>query len=472
MPPPVVEAAAPHMDGVLAGVGEPSPRAAVEEEPHLESLPEQRTAKRQRLSPPSSSQQSSQESVTARMFGSGPSSRLFLGAETASVEWRIERFQHQRWSADGTCMDGPTFGPRAMWQIFCHPDGRCFNQPQGGPPGVFLRYLGPHERVPAYATIEQFVDGDFRVPENNSRDSPFVVLFGRNEIEEWGVCKDFGLFDDAFGQDLQDEALVLRARVAWVEPRPDSLLPREVLCVRRNATFPNAEGSIQADLGALWNMRRPTGMQQSRSPAASGGPAVSAVNAAVPADLTLLCEGLRFEADRSILAARSSFFSAMLSSRPATCPAASSGASGGFREAVLREVAMPDLTARALGAALRFVYTDEGPEMTTREEAEEQLSAASKLGIPGMLRLCSDYLRDNWLTMDRCCSLLALADMHGATSLRAEALAVLGANFDAVKTTAEWDDLLRNSMNPALIQDAMQAVADASIFAGRASIKL
>jgi len=448
----------------------------VPEERHREQSPEQPAAKRQRIvAQLSGSPGTSQEAAAARMFGSDPSSsRLFLGAETAAIEWRIERFQQQRWNADGTCVDGPKFGPRQMWQIFCHPDGRCFNQPQGGPPGVFLRYLGPHERVPAYATIEQFVDGEFRVPENNSRDAPFVVLFGRNEIEEWGVCKDFGLFDDAFGQGLQDEALVLRARVAWIEPRPDSLLPREVLSVRRNATFPNAEGSIQADLGALWNLRRPSGMQLSRSPSASGGPATSsgAGSAATPSDLTLLCEGMRFEADRCILAMRSSFFGAMLANRPASCPASSSGASGGFREAVQREVPLPDISARALGATLRFVYTDEGPDMGTREDAEELLAAASKLGIPGMLRLCSDYLRDNWLTVERCCSLLSLADTHGAASLRAEALAVLGANFDAVKSTSEWDDLLRNGMNPALIQDAMQAVADASIFAGRASIKL
>jgi len=56
--------------------------------------------------------------------------------------------------------------------------------------------------------------------------------------------------------------------------------------------------------------------------------------------------------------------------------------------------------------------------------------------------------------------------------LRSEALAVLGANFDQVKTTPEFEELLRSGMNPALIQDTLQAVADASIYAGRASIKL
>ena len=73
--------------------------------------------------------------------------------------------------------------------------------------------------MPAYAKIEKLVDGEFRVPENNARDVPFVVLFGRNEIEEWGVCKDFGLFDDAFGRSLVEEALVIRARITWIEPR-------------------------------------------------------------------------------------------------------------------------------------------------------------------------------------------------------------------------------------------------------------
>ena len=103
---------------------------------------------------------------------------------------------------------------------------------------------------------------------------------------------------------------------------------------------------------------------------------------------------------------------------------------------------------------------------------EELLAAASKLGIAGLLRICSDSLRDNWLTVGSAVSLLRLADMHCASSLRSEALAVLGANFDQVKAGPEWEDLLRTGMNPSLIQDTVQAVADASIFAGRASIKL
>mmetsp|Transcript_60892 Transcript_60892/g.170263 ORF Transcript_60892/g.170263 Transcript_60892/m.170263 type:complete len:461 (+) Transcript_60892:147-1529(+) len=404
---------------------------------------------------------SGQATAAAEIFGPGGSDtsggRLYFGAQTATAEWRIENFTMQRQRADGVCLDGPKFGQREPWQVFCHPDGRCFNQPQGGPPGVFLRYLGPHERVPAYATIEKLVDGEFRVPENNARDAPFVVLFGRNEIEEWGVCKDFGLFDDAFGRGLTEDALVLRARVAWIEPRADSLLPREAVAVRRNAapSFAGAEGSLQADLGALFAARRHSGCGKSGGPAAPLWGSRTCVGP-VTHDIVLICEQQRFEADRVILAARSSFFRAMLK----------------FREAEQKEVELPDLSARALSAALRFVYTDEGPEMRTQEEAEDLLTAASKLGMQGLLQLCSDYLRDNWLTVHSAVGLLRIADEHGAFSLRAEALAVLGANYDQVKSTPEWDDLLRSGMNPALISDTMQAVADASIFAGRASIKL
>merc|ERR1712048_1235873 len=179
----------------------------------------------------------------------------------------------------------------------------------------------------------------------------------------------------------------------------------------------------------------------------------------MPPDVVLVCEQQRFDADRAILATRSSFFGAMFSSH-------------NFREAEQKEVELPGLSARALLAALRFIYTDEGPEMRTREETEELLVASSKLGIAGLLRLCSDHIRDNWLTVSTAVSLLALADEHGAVSLRSEVLAVLGANFDQIKLTPQWDELLRSGMNPALIQDTMQAVADASIFAGRASIKL
>lgn len=322
-----------------------------------------------------------------------------------------------------------------------------------------MRYLGPHERVPAYATIEMLVDGEFRVPENNLRDSPFVVLFGRHEIEEWGVCKDFGLFDDAFGgrgHSLKDDTLILRARVAWIEPRVDGLLPREVVHVAPNAapSFLNSAGSLQADLSKLWCRRRPE--CSSSAAGSSGGPA-HAGNAA-PADVVLVCEEQRFDADRVILTARSEFFGAMLGTRQ-------------FAEAEQEEVKLPDVPARALAAALRFMYTDEGPDRPSREETEELLVVASKLGIPGLLRLCSDRLRDDCLNVGSAVGLLRLADTHGAARLRAEALTVIGLNFDQVKTTPEWEDLLRSGMNPTLIQDTLQAVADAAVVAGRASIK-
>lgn len=421
---------------------------------------QERSAKRLRTTTSPSAPSSRQPPGAAEIFGSGTGGcRLFLGARTASTEWRIENFSAQRLRADGACLDGPKFGVREPWQVFCHPDGRCFNQPQGGPPGVFLRYLGQHERVPAYATIETLVDGEFRVPENNTRDAPFVVLFGRNEIEEWGVCKDFGLFDDAFGRGLTpDGSLLLRARVTWIEPRADNLLPREVISVRQNADpiFPGAEGSLQADLAALWSARRPSIC----AAGPSGGPAASAVGSttlAVAGDLMLVCEGQRFEVDRAIVAARSSYFGAMLS---------------GFREAGQKEVNFGDISARAMGSVIRFIYTDEGPEISTCEEAEELLVVSSRLGVPGVLRVCADYLRDNFLTVTTAVSLLRLADEHGVASLREEALAVLGANFDQVKVSPEWDELLRSGMNPALINDTVQAVQNASIFVGRASIKL
>mmetsp|Transcript_7516 Transcript_7516/g.13537 ORF Transcript_7516/g.13537 Transcript_7516/m.13537 type:complete len:461 (+) Transcript_7516:112-1494(+) len=441
-----------HPDAAVGGSsGGPSIMAAASSPPQDAS---EKSAKRPRLSSVSGCTEHASSSSQSVFGSETQGGRLYLGAQTATVEWRVERFQQQRSKADGHCLDGPKFGPRELWQIFCHPDGRCFNQPQGGPPGVFLRYLGSHERVPAYATIEKLVDGEFRVPENNARDAPFVVLFGRNEIEEWGVCKDFGLFDDAFSRGLVNESLVLRARVAWIEPRADSLLPHEVVVVRKNSAlgFVGAEGSLQVDFGNLWNARRPLGAGP------SGGPALTGVGQGVPADLVLLCEQQRFEVDRVVLAARSAFFGAML-------------ANGQFREAEQPEVELKDVSARSLSSSLRFIYTDEPPDLRSREEAEEMLATACKLGINGLLRACSDYLRDNWLTTASAVGLVRLADLHGAASLRADALAVVASNFDEVKHSQEWEDLLQTGMNPTLIQDTLQAVQDASIFAGRASIK-
>ncbi|CAE8626027.1 unnamed protein product [Polarella glacialis] len=225
------------------------------------------------------------------------------------------------------------------------------------------------------------------------------------------------------------------------------------------AGFAGAEGSLRADLAALWASRRASAPGLGAGP--SGGPSAnSGLGRGVPApDLVLLSEGQRFEADRAILASRSAFFGAMLANRQ-------------FKEAEQREVELPDMPARALQSALRFMYTDECPDLQNCDEAEELLALASKLGVPGLLCLCSDYLRDSWLTVDNVVGLLRLADQHGGKSLRTEALAVVGANFDQVKNMPEWEELIQNGMNPLLIQDMLQAVQDASIFAGRASIKL
>eukprot|EP00931_Biecheleriopsis_adriatica_P116255 TRINITY_DN91923_c0_g1_i1.p1 TRINITY_DN91923_c0_g1~~TRINITY_DN91923_c0_g1_i1.p1 ORF type:complete len:427 (+),score=85.07 TRINITY_DN91923_c0_g1_i1:111-1391(+) len=393
------------------------------------------------------------QAAESDIFGSCDG-QLYIAAQTATIEWRIEDFMRHREEVHGMCIDGPTFGPRDVWQVFCHPDGRCHNLPQGGPPGVFLRYLGVHERVPAYATIEKLTGPSFQVPANNARDAPFVVLFGRSEIEEWGVCKDFGLFDDGFATDLTEKALVIRARITWIEPRGDSLLPREVVSVRKSMTARfTGEESLANDLATLWAARSATAGAGS-----SGGRAAQQQPPSQPprGDVVLVAEGTRYEADRVLLAARSAYFRAMFS----------------FREAKQQEVELADVPARALAAALRFAYTDEGPELHNCEEAVELMGVASKLSFPGLLRICSDYLRDTWLSIDNVVSLLRLADQHGASSLRSEALVVVAAHFDVVKVSPEWEEFVRTGMNPSLIQDLLQSVQAASIFAGRASIKI
>jgi len=370
--------------------------------------------------------------------------RLHLGARTAVTEWRVEDFASLQKRTDGACIDGPKFGQRDQWQLFCHPDGRCNNQPEGGPPGVFLRYLGPHERVIAYATIEKLINDKFVVPQNNKEDSPFVVLFGRNEIEEWGVCKDFGLFDTAFGNELTNGTLVLRCRVGWIEPRADSLLPREAVPVRN---FANVEGSLESDLGGLWNARRPVGM----GPGSSGGVTTMAV---VPvADLVLVCDHQRFEVDRVILSARSAFVAELL------CKSDDSDKAS-RQDGAPREVNIPGVSPRGLAALLQFAYTDDIEDMKSAEEAEETMTAAAKFKMGGVVAQCSDCLREKHLTVSSAVRLLRLADDAGAASLRAQALELVGANWLEIKSQTEWRELLSSGMNPELIQDIMQAVHD------------
>jgi len=215
----------------------------------------------------------------------------------------------------------------------------------------------------------------------------------------------------------------------------DEVLEHEVVVV------PKAS-SLQADFAKLWEARR---IFQDRQGSQCEEPNIAGAGFPFPADFVLVCEDVRFEVDKMVLAARSAYFSAMFANQQ-------------FREAAQQEVELKDFSAESLEAALRYMYTDKAPMHPTREAAEELLVAASKLEVPGLLRICSDLLRDNYLNHSTAVSLLRLADAHSATSLRTEALATIAANFKRVKRTQEWEELLKTGMNPMLMQDMLQAV--------------
>ena len=164
------------------------------------------------------------------------------------------------------------------------------------------------------------------------------------------------------------------------------------------------------------------------------------------ADVTLCCAGgERVAAHSFMLAARSSTLKAQLWG-----PLAS-------KRAPPHTVNVPeDIAPEVLHHLLRFIYTDEAPDLSGTDAAAQLLQAADYYDVPRACSFCEHALRDT-LTADNAVDTLLLAHAHAREELRASVLRFIAAHASAGLASAAWGQML--TTRPELVHAVMHTMA-------------
>ena len=142
------------------------------------------------------------------------------------------------------------------------------------------------------------------------------------------------------------------------------------------------------------------------------------LNGAALADVTFVVGDIRFQAHRAILAARSEYFRAMLTS--------------GFSEGqgIAHEIAIRDTTPEAFVALFRYLYTDE--LRFADEHVLEVMRKARELSLERLYIICTQRVRQT-VSLYNVVAWLLKADEYGLEDVRAANLGFLARNISRVK---------------------------------------
>ncbi|XP_064540349.1 speckle-type POZ protein-like [Drosophila montana] len=143
-------------------------------------------------------------------------------------------------------------------------------------------------------------------------------------------------------------------------------------------------------------------------------------------DVTIVTgDGQKIKAHRLILSARSPVFMAMFK-HPS-------------KENELGCITIPDFNYNVIREMLRFIYTDQKPNMA--DIIEELLAAADKYCLDRLKAMCADFLLSS-LSAENAAKLLKLADLYNMEYLKSRAVEFIKKNIDVVWETPEWKQLL------------------------------
>lgn len=157
-------------------------------------------------------------------------------------------------------------------------------------------------------------------------------------------------------------------------------------------------------------------------------------------DIVLCARGGQLRAHKAVLAARSGVIAATLEK--------------GEGERIPNRLDLTDVEHDVLREMLRFIYTDNAPNM--EGIAGELLVAAHRYGLQRLKVMCEEALFSN-LSVETAADLLALADAHSAEQLKAHVMDfVRGCATDVINTEG-WRALAAH--NPKLIAEAFEELA-------------
>jgi speckle-type POZ protein len=154
-------------------------------------------------------------------------------------------------------------------------------------------------------------------------------------------------------------------------------------------------------------------------------------------DVRFDVDGESFDAHRLVLAARSPVFRAELY--------------GPMAESKMTSIAIHDVKASTFKYMLHYMYHGSLPnpddeDSLTAVDHQHLLVAADRYGVERLKGICEKKLCDDFTTVDTVVSMLALAEEHACSKLKARCLDFLanGENFMIVGTTSEYFHLMQS----------------------------
>ena len=141
-------------------------------------------------------------------------------------------------------------------------------------------------------------------------------------------------------------------------------------------------------------------------------------------DVTFIVDEKEFQAHKFILKARSPVLAAMFQYD--------------MKEAALNRVDIVDIDPDVFQALLRFIYTDQ--EDLTEESSKALLTAANRYFLDLLKWKCESFLIKA-MTIENCCELLMLADVHGANNLKEAAVNFIRKSPSEVIKTNGWKEM-------------------------------
>ncbi|XP_065207935.1 speckle-type POZ protein-like [Planococcus citri] len=137
-------------------------------------------------------------------------------------------------------------------------------------------------------------------------------------------------------------------------------------------------------------------------------------------DVTFSVNGKNFGAHKSILAARSPVFAAMFTHD--------------MKETRLNQVNISDMTPEIFEAFLRYMYTDETPDV---KMVRDLLVAAEKYNVDSLKLLCEEMILKN-LSLENATDVLVFADLHRAEQLKKHVMFYIKTHPTNIMSTQSW----------------------------------
>ena len=218
------------------------------------------------------------------------------------------------------------------------------------------------------------------------------------------------------------------------------------LLEKANELLPNGRLTIVCNLEIYYSDRHTEGKKQRLEFKTEETPSLGdnlerGLPTAQFSDVTLVCDGRRFDAHKFILSSRSDVFKAMFSHE-------------GTTESTSNEVVIKDLEPEVLEHLLKFIYSDKA-ESSLPALAGGLLTAADKYNIPRLKAICEETMCEN-IDVSNAAEVLGLAYLHEAKILQTVAVNFVTNNMAKVAETPGWKTITESQ--PKIMNEVLMSL--------------